>query len=306
MEKIELLVSNADERVDAYVCDNTDLSRSHVQKLIKKGDLTVNGQKVRASYRLNDGDIIAVNYEKPRPVDLKPVHMPLDILYEDHDLIVLNKPKGLVVHPGPGNYDYTLVHGLLAHCHDLSGINGELRPGIVHRIDKDTSGLLVCAKNDEAHIALSSQLADKTCYRRYLAIAWGVFAHDEGVIDAPIGRDPKDRQRMCVTDKNAKEAITEFKVLERFDNSTLLYLNLKTGRTHQIRAHLKYINHPIVNDGKYSNRPLIDNTGQYLHAYYLSFVHPRTKERMEFKTSMPSYMLDYCSKKGVDYEHSEL
>lgn len=306
MEKIELIVLSGGERVDAYVCANTDLSRSHVQKLIKNGSLTVNEQNIRASYRLETDDLIVIKYEKPKPVDLKPMAMPLDIVYEDHDLIVINKPKGLVVHPGAGNYDYTLVHGLLAHCHDLSGINGELRPGIVHRIDKDTSGLLVCAKNDDTHIALSAQLADKTCYRRYLAIAWGVFAHDEGIIDAPIGRDPKDRQRMCVTDKNAKEAVTEFKVLQRFDDSTLVRLNLKTGRTHQIRAHLKYIHHPIVNDSRYSNRPLIDDSGQYLHAYYLSFIHPRTRKRMEFKTAMPSYMLTYCANKGVSYEQSEL
>ena len=228
--------------------------------------------------------------------------MDLDIVYEDQDLIVINKPKGLVVHPAVGNYENTLVHGLLYHCKDLSGINGEMRPGIVHRIDKDTSGLLVCAKNNNAHISLSSQLQDKTCFRKYYAICHGVFEHDEGTIDAPIGRDEKDRQKMSVTLKNSKEAITHFKVLKRFDDSTLVECELKTGRTHQIRVHMKFINHPVVNDAKYSNKKLIDESGQYLHAYYLSFIHPSTKKRMEFVTDMPSYMKDYIKMKEGNYE----
>lgn len=286
-------------RLDAYVASVSDLSRSHVQKLIENELVTVNGKVERAKYKVALNDTIEVEYEEVTEIDLKPISMDLDIIYEDEDLIVINKPKGLVVHPGPGNYDYTLVHGLLAHCNDLSGINGVLRPGIVHRIDKDTSGLLVCAKNDKAHIALSEQLQDKTCFRKYYAIAWGVFEHNHGIIDAPIGRDAKDRQKMTVTDKNAKDAVTIFDVLKRFDNSSLVELELKTGRTHQIRVHLKYINHPIVNDSKYCNRKLIDDSGQYLHAYYLSFIHPTSKQRMEFKTDMPKYMLDYIAEKEV-------
>ena len=298
MPKIKICVelNDQDMRLDAYAAKMSNLTRSHIQKLIDKECVLVNGSLERNKYKVMEGDIVTINFEEAEPIDLKPIPMDLDILYEDEDVIVINKPKGLVVHPGPGNYDYTLVHGLLAHCKDLSGINGVLRPGIVHRIDKDTSGLLVCAKNDKAHVALSEQLKDKTCFRKYYAITCGVMEHDQGKIDAPIGRDPKDRQRMCVTDKNSKEAITLFKTLKRFEDSSLVECELKTGRTHQIRVHMKFINHPIVNDVKYSKRKIIDDTGQYLHAYYLSFIHPTTKERMEFKTDMPEYMIDYINK----------
>lgn len=298
MPKIEICVelNDQDMRLDAYAAKMSNLTRSHIQKLIDKECVLVNGSLERNKYKVMEGDIVTINFEEAEPIDIKPIPMDLDILYEDEDVIVINKPKGLVVHPGPGNYDYTLVHGLLAHCKDLSGINGVLRPGIVHRIDKDTSGLLVCAKNDKAHVALSEQLKDKTCFRKYYAITCGVMEHDQGKIDAPIGRDPKDRQRMCVTDKNSKEAITLFKTLKRFEDSSLVECELKTGRTHQIRVHMKFINHPIVNDAKYSKRKIIDDTGQYLHAYYLSFIHPTTKERMEFKTDMPEYMIDYINK----------
>ena len=297
MPVINTIVSEEDvnSRLDAYGAKISDLTRSHIQKLIDKEAVLVNGEVAKSKYRMQLGDEVVIEFEDAEPIDVKPIPMDLDVVYEDEDVIVINKPKGLVVHPGPGNYDYTLVHGLLAHCKDLSGINGVLRPGIVHRIDKDTSGLLVCAKNDKAHVALSEQLADKTCFRKYYAICCGVMEHDQGKIDAPIGRDPKDRQRMCVTEKNSKEAITLFKVLKRFVDSTLVECELKTGRTHQIRVHLKFINHPIVNDSKYSNRKIIDDSGQYLHAFYLSFVHPTTNERMEFTTDMPQYMLDYIN-----------
>lgn len=305
MEKINYIVEDEGVglRIDAYIALVSELSRSNIQRLIENGDVLLNGETTKAKIKVKEGDMIELQYEEAVPVDIKPIKMDLDIIYEDEDLIVINKPKGLVVHPGPGNYDYTLVHGLLEHCHDLSGINGIMRPGIVHRIDKDTSGLLVCAKNDKAHISLSEQLQTKTCFRKYYALAWGVFEHDSGMIDAPIGRDSKDRQKMAVTEKNSKEAITLFKVLERFDDSTLVECELKTGRTHQIRVHLKYINHPIVNDTRYSNRKKIDDSGQYLHAYYLSFVHPSTNERMEFVTDMPAYMQEYIkNKKEGNYE----
>ena len=206
----------------------------------------------------------------------------------------------MVVHPAVGNYDGTLVNALLYHFNSLSDINGQFRPGIVHRIDKDTSGLLVCAKNNAAHQILSEQLKDKTCYRKYYAIVSGIIENNEGEINAPIGRSPKNRQLMCVTPKNSKEAVTLFKVLERYDDSTLLDVELKTGRTHQIRVHMKFINHPVVNDNKY-NKKIIDQTGQYLHAYYLSFVHPRTNKRVSFSAPMPQYMLEYITAKGGAY-----
>lgn len=285
----------ANTRLDAYGSSISELTRSHVQKLIENEKVLVNGKIAKAKYKVQESDEVIINFEDAEPIDVKPIPMDLDVVYEDEDVIVINKPKGLVVHPGPGNYDYTLVHGLLAHCKDLSGINGVLRPGIVHRIDKDTSGLLVCAKNDKAHVCLSEQLQDKTCFRRYYAIVCGVMEHDHGKIDAPIGRDPKDRQRMTVTEINSKEAVTLFTVLKRFEDSTLVECELKTGRTHQIRVHMKFINHPLVNDTKYSNRKTIDESGQYLHAYYLSFIHPTTKERMEFTADMPQYMIDYIN-----------
>ena len=289
-------------RIDACLSIISGLSRSNIQRLIDEKSVLLNGEVPKAKFKVVENDEITLYYEEPKEVTLKPVKMDLDIVYEDQDLIVINKPKGLVVHPAVGNYENTLVHGLLYHCKDLSGINGEMRPGIVHRIDKDTSGLLVCAKNNNAHISLSSQLQDKTCFRKYYAICHGVFEHDEGTIDAPIGRDEKDRQKMSVTLKNSKEAITHFKVLKRFDDSTLVECELKTGRTHQIRVHMKFINHTVVNDAKYSNKKLIDESGQYLHAYYLSFIHPSTKKRMEFVTDMPSYMKDYIKMKEGNYE----
>ena len=224
----------------------------------------------------------------------------MDIVYEDEDLIVINKPKDMVVHPAVGNPDGTIVNALLYHCKELSDVNGYYRPGIVHRIDKDTSGLLVCAKNNEAHNFLSEQLKDKTCYRKYYAIVSGVIANNEGEINAPIGRSEKNRQMMCVTSKNSKEAITMFKVLERYNDSTLVDVELKTGRTHQIRVHMQFINHPVLNDARYGKKT-IDETGQYLHAYFLSFIHPATKERMEFRVSMPEYMKEYIKAKGGTY-----
>ena len=297
MENYKYIVDDSynNERLDVYLSSVSEISRSKIQSLIKDAKVRVNGKSSKANYKVQVNDIIDFTYEQAKPWDLIPVKMALDIIYEDDDLIVINKPKGLVVHPGSGNFESTLVHGLLYHC-QLSGGDDALRPGIVHRIDKDTSGLLVCAKNDAAHAYLSAQLADKTCYRKYYAIVSGIIEHDEGEIDAPIGRDSKDRQKMAVTSLNSKRAITDFKVLKRFDDSCLLDVELKTGRTHQIRVHMQYIKHPVVNDPKYGYK-LLDGSGQYLHAYFLSFIHPKTLKRMEFKTDMPQYMKDYIAMK---------
>ena len=294
MPKLNLKVDelSLNTRLDAYLADNTPLTRSNIQNLIKEGKILVNNSAERASYKVKLNDEISVEYVENVLTDLKPCNIDLDIVYEDEDVIVINKQKGLVVHPAPGNYDNTLVNALLYKCKDLSDVNGYLRPGIVHRIDKDTSGLLVVAKNNMAHNFLADQLKDKRCYRKYYALVKGVIENDEGVINAPIGRDIKDRQKMCVTDKNSKEAISEFKVLKRFYDSTLLDINLLTGRTHQIRVHMAFIHHPVLNDPKY-NGPYIDETGQYLHAYYLSFIHPKTNKRVEFKTDLPLYMKEY-------------
>ena len=302
MPEIKLTVDeeNADLRLDVYLSENTPLSRNAIQKLIEKGDVKVNGKTCNKKSKTELADEIVFAYEEKTLTDIKPQKMNLDIVYEDEDLIVINKPKGIVVHPAVGNPDNTLVNGLLYHCKELSDINGYYRPGIVHRIDKDTSGLLVAAKNNFTHNFLSEQLKDKNCYRKYYAIVNGIVANNEGQIDAPIGRNEKNRQQMCVTSKNSKEAVTIFKVLERYADSTLLDVELKTGRTHQIRVHMQYIGHSVFNDGRYA-RKQIDASGQYLHAYFLSFIHPRTLKRMDFQTEMPDYMKEYILSKGGSY-----
>ena len=299
MARLEIKVNEEDKglRIDSFLANSSDLSRSQIQKLIEEGRVLVNNETTVSRYKVNPGDFITAEYLEQTPTDIKPKDIALDIVYEDEDLIVINKPKGLVVHPAAGNYDNTLVNALLYHCKELSDINGYYRPGIVHRIDKDTSGLLVCAKNNAAHAALSAQLQDKTCFRKYYAIVNGIIDNNEGIINAPIGRSSKDRQKMEVTDKNSKEAITEFKVLQRLSSTSLVECELKTGRTHQIRVHMAFIKHPVLNDPKYSKKT-IDETGQYLHAYYLSFIHPKTNERMEFVTDMPEYMKNYIRENG--------
>ena len=292
--------NNIGKRLDVFISENTSLSRTTVQRLIEEGEVLLNDECTNKKIKTELNDQISFFYEEEIPQDIEPQNFPLDIVYEDDDVIVINKPKDMVVHPAVGNYDGTLVNALLYHFNSLSDINGQFRPGIVHRIDKDTSGLLVCAKNNAAHQILSEQLKDKTCYRKYYAIVSGIIENNEGEINAPIGRSPKNRQLMCVTPKNSKEAVTLFKVLERYDDSTLLDVELKTGRTHQIRVHMKFINHPVVNDNKY-NKKIIDQTGQYLHAYYLSFIHPRTHKRVSFSAPMPQYMLEYITAKGGAY-----
>ncbi|AST92123.1 pseudouridine synthase [Sutcliffiella cohnii] len=274
------------ERLDKVISES-EWSRTQVQQWIKEGHVLVNGQKVKSNYKVSIGDEIQVTVPEAIEVDILPEDIPLDIYYEDSDVIVVNKPKGMVVHPAAGHTTGTLVNALMAHCKDLSGINGELRPGIVHRIDKDTSGLLMVAKNDMAHEKLVEQLVAKTVTRKYEALVHGVIAHDVGTIDAPIGRDKKDRQSMTVTDENSRHAVTHFKVIERYKDFTHVECQLETGRTHQIRVHMKYIGYPLVGDPKYGPRKTLDINGQALHAGVLGFNHPRTNEYIELTAPTP-------------------
>ncbi|MBM7603403.1 23S rRNA pseudouridine1911/1915/1917 synthase [Metabacillus crassostreae] len=276
------------ERIDKVLStSNDEWSRSQVQIWIKDGLVKVNDKIIKTNYKCQVNDNIVVTIPDPEPLDVVPEEMDLDIYYEDQDVLVVNKPKGMVVHPAPGHLNGTLVNGLMAHCKDLSGINGVLRPGIVHRIDKDTSGLLMVAKNDMAHESLVQQLVDKTVTRRYKAIVHGTIQHDHGTINAPIGRDKVDRQSMTVTNVSSKEAVTHFHVLERFENFTFVECQLETGRTHQIRVHMKYIGYPLVGDPKYGPKKTMPINGQALHAGILGFEHPRTKKYMEFEAPLP-------------------
>lgn len=291
MEKI--IAKHGGERIDKFLAQKLDKSRSLVQKLIKDELVLVNGEVVKTNYSVVDGDEIDVKQlDVVDNTNIIPQPMDLDIVYEDDDLLVINKPSGLVVHPAPGHYQDTLVNGLLAYSNKLSDINGEFRPGIVHRIDKDTSGLLVVCKNNETHEELANQLSDKTLFRQYLAIVHGEIEEDEGEIIAPIGRDPRDRVKMAVVAKNSKEAQTNFKVLERYDHYTLVSCNLLTGRTHQIRVHFDFINYPLVGDPLYGIKPTIDTKGQALHAYKLGFIHPRSGEYIEFEAKPPQEFVD--------------
>lgn len=284
--------SEAGARLDVFLSEeNEQLSRSHVQKLISDGMVDVNGESVKANYRVKAGDNVILRIPPPVELKIEPEPISLDIYYEDCDVVVVNKSRGVVVHPAEGNYTGTLVNALLYHCRDLSGINGVMRPGIVHRLDKDTSGLLMVAKNDTAHMDLAAQLKDRRVTRRYLALIHGNIRESSGTVNAPIGRDPRDRQRMAVVDKNGKNAVTHYRVLERFGQYTFLELRLETGRTHQIRVHLAYLAHPVVGDPKYGpNRPHFDLYGQFLHAAILGFYHPRTGEYMEFKAPLPEVL----------------
>ena len=290
MENFEVVIEEVFNgiRIDKVLSELLpDFSRSRIQQLIEEENILVNDVKVKSNYKVKTGDIISGEIPEDQELEVEPEEMDLDILYEDHDLIVINKPKGMVVHPGAGNTKHTLVNGLLAHCKDLSGINGVLRPGIVHRIDKDTSGCLVVAKNDNAHQNLSEQLSTKTMKRTYIALVHGVLPHNVGTIEAPIGRDKNDRQKMTVTSVGSRPAVTHFKVLKRYNDMTLVECQLETGRTHQIRVHFQYIGYPIVGDPKYSIRNTPETQGQCLHAYKIEFVHPRTNELMQFSAEMP-------------------
>ena len=285
MEKFLVNKDDENQRLDNYLALNTDISRSKIQSLIKEEKILVNNHLEKNSYLVRENDEITLEYVETEN-HLKPEKMDLNIVYEDNDIIVINKPNGLVVHPAPGNYEHTLANGLAYYSNRLSDINGEFRPGIVHRIDAYTTGLLVVAKNNKAHEVLALELAKKEVKRTYLALVWGVITEDSGTIDAPIGRDPSDRKKMAINPKG-KEAITHFKVLERFKKATLSEVYLDTGRTHQIRVHMDYIKHPIVNDPVYGKRELIDETGQCLHAMKLELIHPTTKEKMEFTCDAP-------------------
>lgn len=294
-ERYDWTVDPADknERIDKFITlQNEDWSRSQVQAWVKEGRVTVNGEPIKNNYKLQAEDEVTLRVPPPKEMAIQPEEMSLDIVYEDSDVVVVNKPRGLVVHPAPGHYSGTLVNGLLAHCKDLSGINGVLRPGIVHRIDKDTSGLLMVAKNDKAHMGLAEQLKAHTVNRKYVALVHGVIPHEMGTIEAPIGRDPKNRQQMAVVFENSKPAVTHFIVLERFKEYTMVELKLETGRTHQIRVHMKYIDYPLAGDPKYGPKNTLELDGQALHAKTLGFIHPRTGEQLEFEAPMPKEMLE--------------
>lgn len=291
-DEIELTVESefAGQRIDKYVGESMDsvVSRTQIQGWIKDGHVEANGQAVKPNYKVSENDRITVRVPKPVETEIAPEPMDLEIVYEDSDVIVVNKPRGLVVHPSAGHYTGTLVNGLLHHCKDLSGINGKLRPGIVHRIDKDTSGLIMAAKNDNAHQSLAKQLKDHSVTRKYVAVVHGVMQHELGTVDAPIGRDSHDRKLYTVTDKNSRHAVTHFTVVERLKDFTVLELKLETGRTHQIRVHMKYIGFPLVGDPFYGRSRDKEMKGQALHAAVLGFEHPSTGEYLEFSAPLPA------------------
>lgn len=294
MEALEYIVSEEqqDERVDKIITPlGEDWSRTAVQNWIKEGFVTVNGKQVKSNYKCQSGDVIRITVPEPVPLEVVPEKMDLDIYYEDEDVLVVNKPRGLVVHPAPGHERGTLVNGILYYCKDLSGINGIIRPGIVHRLDKDTTGLLVVAKNDRAHEKLAEQFQMQAVVRKYVALVHGEISESHGTIEAPIGRDPRDRKKMAVTEKG-KPAVTAFRVLERFSGYTLVECQLETGRTHQIRVHMKFIGHPVAADPQYGPKRTLDLSGQALHAHTLGFVHPRTGEYVEFTASPPADFME--------------
>lgn len=284
---MKINVENGDIRIDKYLISYLNESRSKIQKLIKDGNVSVDGKKVNSNFIVRCGMKISVSDNKEETYEIKQLDIDLDIVYEDDYFLIINKPSGLVVHPAVGHKDDTLVNALVKHC-KLS--NDDIRPGIVHRIDKDTSGLLIVAKDDNIHEKLANMIKNKEVTRKYIALVHGVINHSTGTIDAPIGRDITDRKKMAVTDINSKDAVTHFKVLERLNNVTLIECVLETGRTHQIRVHMKYIGHPIVNDPVYGHKKKINDYGQLLHSSYLSLIHPITGEFLEFTCQIPKEM----------------
>lgn len=291
-----MIVDINDVRIDKYIADNTDYSRNLILNLIKNGDILVNDNKIKPSYKVKQGDKITINNVKTDTEDITPWDYPLDIVFEDDDIIIINKPSGMVVHPGNGNKDHTLVNALKSYTDKLSDINGVERLGIVHRIDKDTSGLIMVAKTNKAHEILGEYFKEHSIKREYIALLCGIFPHDTATIDAPIGRDEKNRLRMTVTPNNSKKAITHLEVLKRYKAGyTLVKARLETGRTHQIRVHTKYIGYPVYNDPVYSNKST-DDFGQFLHSYSMEFIHPITKEKMYFKRDVPKYFKDFLDK----------
>ncbi|MCR4638697.1 RluA family pseudouridine synthase [Ruminococcus sp.] len=298
-EQVILSASHDDKgsRIDKYISDNiAELTRSAVQGLIEKGLVLADGKAVSKNYKLRGGEEISVEIPEPQPMDAVPEDIPLDIVYEDDDLLVVNKPKGMVVHPAHGNYTGTLVNALLYHCGDsLSGINGVIRPGIVHRIDKNTSGLLIVAKNDASHLKLAEQIKEHSFTREYEAVACGYFKETEGTVDAPIGRHKTDRKKMCVTAENSRNAVTHYSVIKQYGGYAHVRLRLETGRTHQIRVHLGYIGHPVLGDDVYG-KPYKGIDGQCLHARKIGFIHPTTGEYMEFVSDLPDYFVSILAK----------
>lgn len=275
-----------------------ETSRSAIQRLIENGMVTVNGKDVSKNYRVSADDEVLMQTGELKPLDAEPENIPLDIIYEDNDLLVVNKPRGMVVHPAPGNYSGTLVNALLYHCKDsLSGINGVLRPGIVHRIDKDTSGLLIVAKNDIAHLGLAEQIKEHSFTREYNAVVCGKMKNETDIVNAPIGRNPNDRKKMCVTEQNSKSAVTHYNVIKEYNGYSHLSLRLETGRTHQIRVHMAYLGHPVAGDPVYGNdKKSAFLHGQCLHAIKIGFIHPVSGEYLEFTTDLPDYFKDFLNK----------
>lgn len=299
MTEHRLICNENGIRLDKFISvADVGLSRSAAVNLIENSGVTVNENQVDKKYRLSAGDVVILQIPDPVPYEAKAENIPLDIVYEDEYLLVVNKPKGMVVHPAAGNYDGTLVNALLYHCgNSLSGINGVLRPGIVHRIDKDTSGLLIVAKSDFAHAHLAKQIKDHSFTREYEAVVFGNLKNDEGTVDAPIGRNPNDRKKMCVTTKNSKNAVTHYSVIRRYKGYTHIKCILETGRTHQIRVHMAYLGHPVAGDSVYGvKNEKVPFTGQCLHARKIGFVHPKTEAYLEFTSQLPDYFNDFLTK----------
>ena len=304
MENIERIAAEGGTRIDAWLSANIpDLTRNAAQRLLTDGMVLVNGKPPKKNYKVSVGDAVMVTIPDISEVPLVPQNIPLDIVFEDEDVVVVNKPRGMVVHPAPGHPDGTLVNALMYHCGDsLSGVGGEKRPGIVHRIDKDTSGLLIVAKNDAAHLALSAQLSDRSLSRVYRAVVTGNLKQDSGTVDAPIGRHPNDRKKMAVTRQNSRNAVTHWSVLERYRGYTHVRCKLETGRTHQIRVHMAHIGHPLLGDEVYGHAKLPEKglTGQCLHAKELQFIHPRTGEAVHLDTELPDYFKDVLARLGQE------
>ena len=298
MEKYIVKSGEQGKRLDSYISSqNEKITRTTAQRLIEQGNILVNGKKQKVAYKIAENDVITVEQEEPKQIELKAQKIPIEIIYEDEDIIVVNKPKGMVVHPANGNPDGTLVNAIMDICkNSLSGIGGEIRPGIVHRLDKDTSGLLIVAKNDMAHVKMSEQIKNHEVNKTYIALVRGVIKENEATIDMPIGRSASDRKKMAVT-KNGKNAVTHIKVLKRYDKYTLLEINIETGRTHQIRVHLSHIGYPIIGDYIYSNgKNEFGVEGQCLHAKSLEFKHPITKKEMKLEAPLPKYFQDIINK----------